>query len=166
MAALATFERTLVSPRAPFDAWVEGDEDAISEAAKRGFRLFNGEARCSKCHHGWRFTDDSFHDIGLPSPDLGRGEHVPAAVTVMQHAFKTPTLRNVTRRQGAYMHDGSLRDLDAVLEHYAKGGIRRPSLSNEMGPLDLSGSERADLITFLATLAGAPVEVAVPVLPR
>jgi cytochrome c peroxidase len=165
-AALATFERTITSPRAPFDAWIEGDEGAIPEAAKRGFLLFDGKARCSKCHAGWRFTDDSFHDIGLASADLGRGEHVPPAVTIMQHAFKTPTLRNVTLRQGAYMHDGSLADLDAVLEHYVKGGIRRPSLSPELQPVDLGPAERADLIAFLATLAGPPAEIAVPVLPR
>src|SRR5262249_26848561 len=56
--AIATYERTIVSGKAPFDRWVEGQSDAISEDAKRGFALFNGKANCAKCHGGWRFTDD------------------------------------------------------------------------------------------------------------
>ena len=63
--SIATFERTVVSGYAPFDAWVDGDEKAISESAKRGFVLFNGKARCADCHTGWNFTDNKFHDIGV-----------------------------------------------------------------------------------------------------
>ncbi|HEX4195731.1 MAG TPA: cytochrome c peroxidase, partial [Stellaceae bacterium] len=62
--ALATFERTIVSPPAPFDRWVNGDEHAVSAAAKRGFALFNGKAHCAECHSGWNFTDGAFYDIG------------------------------------------------------------------------------------------------------
>ena len=62
--ALATFERTIVSKEAPFDRWIDGDETAISDQAKRGFDLFNGKANCAACHSGWAFTDASFHDIG------------------------------------------------------------------------------------------------------
>src|SRR3954449_3312314 len=65
--AIATYERTVVSERAPFDAWIEGNEQAISEQAKRGFVVFNGKAQCSACHEGWNFTNDGFQDIGLPS---------------------------------------------------------------------------------------------------
>jgi cytochrome c peroxidase len=91
--ATSTYERTVVSGRAPFDAWIEGNEKAIPESAKRGFVLFNTKAQCNKCHSGWNFTDDSFHDIGLKSADLGRGkflEEIPKA----RHAFKTPPARN------------------------------------------------------------------------
>src|SRR3981189_821775 len=56
--AIATYERTVVSERAPFDAWIEGDEKAISEQAKRGFAMFNGKAQCAACHEGWNFTND------------------------------------------------------------------------------------------------------------
>jgi cytochrome c peroxidase len=62
-AAIASYERTVVSNSAPFDKWVAGDEGAISPAAKRGFSLFNGKASCAGCHSGWRMTDDGFHDI-------------------------------------------------------------------------------------------------------
>jgi cytochrome c peroxidase len=160
---VATYERTIVSGTAPFDRWFEGDETAISEAAKRGFVLFNTKAKCSRCHAGWRFTDDSFHDIGLPGEDLGRGAFFPD-VTVMQHAFKTPGLRNVALR-GPYMHDGSIADLGGVIDHYDEGGIDRPSRSAEIGPLDLSAQEERDLLAFLETLTSEEPRVAIPRLP-
>ncbi len=102
--ALATFQRTLVSNISSFDRWVEGDEQAISPSAQRGFEIFNGKAQCAACHKSWRFTDDSFHDIGLDSPDLGRGKVIPVEVTIMQHAFKTPTLRDLPEN-GPFMHE-------------------------------------------------------------
>ncbi|MEO8128062.1 MAG: cytochrome-c peroxidase, partial [Bryobacteraceae bacterium] len=70
--AIATFERTVVSEDAPFDRWIGGDQAAIPEAAKRGFDLFHTKAGCSKCHLGWTFTDEGFHDIGTTGPDRGR----------------------------------------------------------------------------------------------
>jgi cytochrome c peroxidase len=112
--AIATFERTVVSGLAPFDEWVAGQEEAIPESAKRGFVLFNDKARCAACHSGWNFTDGSFHDIGLPSADPGRGKFLPK-ITRMQHAFKTPTLRNVDHR-APYMHDGSVATLREVID--------------------------------------------------
>jgi len=57
---------------------VNGDDSAISASARRGFALFNGRAMCSKCHGGWRFTDDGFHDVGVASSDRGRGAILPA----------------------------------------------------------------------------------------
>src|SRR6201984_3163852 len=131
--AIATYERTVVSERAPFDAWIEGNEKAISEEAKRGFALFNGKAQCSACHEGWNFTNEGFQDIGLPSDDIGRGKYLPTVIK-MQHAFKTPSLREITRRS-PYMHDGSLTTLEAVVDHYDKGGVDRPSRSDLMRPL-------------------------------
>lgn len=164
LAALATFQRTLVSGEAPFDRWIEGDETAISEEAKRGFAVFNGTARCIKCHSGWRLTDDSFHDIGLSSEDLGRGQFAPPGVVIMKHAFKTPSLRDL-RLSGPYMHDGSMMTLEEVIDHYEKGGTKRPSLSPEMKPVVLNKQERNDLMAYLRTLQGPPVHVAPPELP-
>jgi cytochrome c peroxidase len=162
--AIATYERTVVSGRAPFDAWIEGDTKAISEEAKRGFVLFNTKAACHNCHSGWNFTDDSFHDIGLASPDVGRFKHLPA-IAKMQYAFKTPGLREITRR-GPYMHDGSVPTLEAVMEHYDRGGIDRPSRSELMKPLGLTGQERDDLVAFMKTLTSDMDPTTVPVLPR
>lgn len=162
--AIATFERTVVSSKAPFDEWLAGDEDAISDSAKRGFVLFNTKANCVECHSSWRFTDGSFHDIGLPSKDVGRGKFFPEVVT-MQHAFKTPTLRNVDRR-GPFMHDGSLADLMEVMDHYSEGFIKRDSLSTSMKRLDLSKDEKKDLVEFLHTLTSVDEPIPYPVLPR
>ena len=103
--AIAAYERTFEPGPAPFDRWVEGDEQAISESAKRGFVLFNNKGLCFACHGGWRFTDDKFHDIGTSTRDLGRGRELKDNVE-MQYAFKTPTLRSVALR-APYMHDAS-----------------------------------------------------------
>jgi cytochrome c peroxidase len=163
--AIAAFERRVVSAEAPFDRWVAGDEDAISEGAQRGFVLFNAKARCEKCHSGWRFTDDSFHDIGVPGADIGRGA-VLKDIEVMQHAFKTPTLRNVDRR-APYLHDGSVATLEAIVDFYDRGGLAaRSSLSPELKPLGLTAAEKRDLVAFMRTLTSVDQPVAVPELPR
>ena len=152
--ALAAFERTVVPGDAPFDRWLAGDEAAMSDEQKRGFVLFNGKANCVACHDGWRFTDDSFHDIGATSTDPDRGkivENVPA----LQFAFKTPTLRNVARR-APYMH---------VVDIFG-GRVRRPSLTPELKRLGLRAAERRALVAFLGTLTSSDPPVAVPPMPR
>ncbi|NQV99614.1 MAG: c-type cytochrome [Rhodospirillales bacterium] len=178
--AIATFERTVISSIAPFDLWVGGDEDAISASAKRGFELFNTKARCSECHSGWNFTDDSLHDIGLPNDareekaadgsmikiegDIGRGEFFkdnPA----LQYTFKTPGLRNLPAR-APFMHNGSLHSLEDVISHYNTGGYKRPSLSRSMKPLALTDDEAKDIKSFLLTLVSNDPAVTVPILPR
>jgi cytochrome c peroxidase len=162
--AIAVFERTVASSPAPFDAWLDGDQAAISDAAKRGFVLFTGTARCASCHSGWTFTDDKFYDIGLTSEDRGRAVIDPAGANV-EHAFKTPTLRNVARR-APYMHDGSLPDLPAVMEHYVSGGLDRPSRSTLIEPLHLSPPEIKDLLAFLASLSEPARSFPTPTLPQ
>ncbi|MGE0563447.1 MAG: cytochrome-c peroxidase [Pseudolabrys sp.] len=163
--ALATYQRAVVSSEAPFDRWIKGDEKAVSEAAKRGFDVFNGKAACAECHNGWSFTDASFHDIGVgKDKDIGRGKLFPTS-SKLQYAFKTPTLRDVARR-APYMHDGSIATLAAVVDLYDRGGIDRPSRSDNIKPLRLTKSEKADLIAFMQTLTGDPEKVDVPQLPR
>ena len=162
--AIATFERTIVSGDAPFDRWLAGDDDAISDAAKRGFAVFNGKADCAACHSSWRFTDDSFHDIGIPGEDLGRGNELPG-IEVLEHAFKTPTLRNVDRR-GPYMHDGSESTLETVIDLYDRGGrVTRASKSSLIRPLGLTAAEKADLAAFLRTLTSTDDAIPVPAAP-
>jgi cytochrome c peroxidase len=149
--ALAAYVRSLVSPTTRFDTWIGGDAKALSAAEVRGFRLFTGKAGCVLCHAGWRFTDDRFHDIGLPGKDPGRGA-VPGGAPGLS-AFKTPSLRELTHT-APYMHDGSLPTLAAVLAHYSGGFVRRPSLATNMNrQLRLSAQEKADLIAFLGTLS-------------
>jgi cytochrome c peroxidase len=149
-AALATYVRSLVSPRTRFDAWVEGDRSALSRQEQAGFELFTGKAGCTNCHSGWAFTDRAFHDIGLPGDDLGRGKVID--LRAADHAFQTPSLRELAWT-APYMHDGSLASLDAVLDHYEHGVVRRPSVSPDIRGIALSSEERADLIAFLGTLS-------------
>lgn len=162
--AIATFERTVVSGQAPFDEWIAGRENAISEDAKEGFDLFNGKAQCSKCHTDWVFTDSGFHDIGLEGSDPGRAQHLHLAA--MQSAFKTPTLRNADRR-APYMHDGSEATLEQVIDFYDEGGkARRPSLAPEMKPLHLTPQEKKQLVEFMKTLTSVDAPVVIPAMPK
>jgi cytochrome c peroxidase len=152
--AIAAFERTLEPGVSAFDRWIEGDESAISDSAKRGFALFTGKATCFVCHTGWRFTDDRFHDIGTTTTDLGRGRDLKDDA-LMQFAFKTPTLRSVALRP-PYMHNASSATLYDSVTHYEKGGIDRPSRSPLMLPLQLTEQERLELVAFMESLNGAP----------
>ena len=147
--AIATYERTLVTGITPFDRWVRGDEKAISESAQRGFALFNGKAACAACHSGWNFTDDKFHDIGLPSADKGR--MVVSKKPEDEFAMKTPSLRETSAR-APYMHDGSLATLNDVMLHYVTGGAVRPSRSPLMKPVGLSAAEIDDIVCLHAHL--------------
>jgi cytochrome c peroxidase len=153
--ALAAYVRSLVSPPTRFDAWIEGDRQALKANEVRGFRLFTGKAGCVLCHVGWRFTDDRFHDIGLAGRDMGRG--LVAGGTPGLPAFKTPSLRELAHT-APYMHDGSLATLAAVLKHYAGGLRQRPSLAPSLQRrLRLTPDERADLIAFLGSLSSPAV---------
>ena len=162
--ALATYERTIVSGRAPFDAWIDGDERAIPEQAKRGFVIFTTKGHCSSCHEGWNFTNDGFQDTGLPDADAGRGQFLPR-VAKMNHAFKTPGLREIASR-GPYMHDGSLGTLEQVIDHYDSGGVDRPSRSDLIVPLGLTAQDRLDLVAFLKSLSSNLTPTTLPMFPR
>lgn len=163
--AIATFERGVISGEAPFDRWVKGDGKAIPESAKRGFEIFNGKGKCATCHSGWRFTDDGFHDIGVKGEDIGRGKLLPD-IPAVQFAFKTPTLRNVNHR-APYLHDGSEATLADVIEFYNRGGdAKRPDQSGDVVPLNLSATQKADLLAFMNTLTSVDKPVAAPMLPR
>lgn len=167
--AIAAYQRTLVSGNSPYDRYRAGDAKALTAAARRGLALFEGKASCVKCHNGFNFSDQGFHNTGVGTgsdhPDLGRYEVTRRNVN--KAAFKTPTLRDVARR-GPYMHDGSIATLRDVVAFYDRGGIVNPSLSPEMARLNLSRSEREDLVAFLESLTGeiAPDAAKPPVLPR
>lgn len=148
--AIAAFERTILSGNAPYDKYEAGDKDALSESAERGMKLFFGKANCSACHSGSNFTDRAFHNIGIgmdaEEPDKGRVEISKLGGDT--GSFKTPGLRDIAK-SAPYMHDGSLKTLEEVVEHYNKGGIKNPYLDEELFPLELTEQEKQDLITFL-----------------
>jgi cytochrome c peroxidase len=153
--AISAYERTVVSGNSAFDRYQAGDKSAMSPAAVRGMALFNGKANCVTCHASFNFTDENYRNIGVgmdkAKPDLGRYD-----VTKKEEdkgAFKTPTLRNVVHT-APYMHDGSESTLMEVIEFYVKGGIKNPQLSADMKPLELTSSEKQDLVDFLHALTG------------
>lgn len=155
--AIAAYERTVLSGDAPYDRYQEGDQEALSPAAKRGMDLFFGKAHCSACHTGPNFTDNAFHNVGIgmdaDQPDVGR-----QAISKLggdRGSFKTPTLREIART-APYMHDGSLKTLEEVVEHYDKGGIANEFLDEEIFPLNLTEQEKQDLITFLKDGLSSP----------
>jgi cytochrome c peroxidase len=140
--ALASFQRTLISVRSPYDRYrYGGDRSAISDAAKRGEVIFFSGQRggCFQCHGGWNFsggirherdtlTQAAFFNTGLynlpggtsyPSPNTGL--HVHTGLPGDVGRFRAPTLRNIAET-APYMHDGSLATLEDVIDHYAAGG--------------------------------------------
>ena len=165
--AIAAFQRTLLSGNSAYDRFRAGHADALSAPARRGLALFEGKAACIKCHNGFNFSDQGFHNtgIGTGGDDLGRFEVTRRGVN--RSAFKTPTLRDVALR-GPYMHDGSLATLKEVVAFYVRGGIANPSLSPDMSRLDLGAAEQDDLVAFLESLTGeiAPEAAKPPALPQ
>lgn len=153
--AIATFERTVLSGNSPYDRYQNGDKKALNESQVRGMTVFFKKAECDACHLGFNFTDGSYMNIGIgmdkKNPDLGR--YLVSKREEDKGAFKTPTLREV-EHTGPYMHDGSLKTLEEVVEHYNKGGIPNPTLSSRMKPLNLTDQEKKDLVAFLKSLSG------------
>jgi cytochrome c peroxidase len=164
--ALASFERTVVSTESPFDRWRQGQAGAMSDSAQRGFEVFNGKGNCAKCHQGFNFTDNGFHNIGVKSltdvEDEGRFAH--RKIKILKGAFKTPTLRDVALTS-PYMRNGVYQTLEEVVEHYDRGGDVKTNLSPNMVPLGLSAEEKRDLVAFMKSLTGAPMVVTLPQLP-
>ena len=150
--ALATFQRTLVSYRSPYDRWKAGDQNAISSAAKRGEALFTGEkADCWHCHAPPLFTNGTFHNLGLDSVLTDMGRALITGQTTDEGKFKTPTLRNVGVT-APYLHDGRFATLTEVVEHYNTGKSPHPNTDALMRPLGLTSQEVSDLVAFLEAL--------------
>ncbi len=180
--ALAAFERTLLSGNSPYDRYFYAhDNSAISESAQRGERLFFSQPmRCSRCHGGFTFGGETvfqaqeggveFHSTGLynlpgqfsyPADNLGlyTFTHDPKDVG----KFRAPSLRNVAVR-APYMHDGSVKSLDDVLDHYAHGGrliatgphagdgSKNPNKARQLQGFTLTQGDRDDLKAFLNSL--------------
>ncbi|HXH72972.1 MAG TPA: cytochrome c peroxidase [Mariprofundaceae bacterium] len=167
--AIASYERTLVATDSPFQRYVNGDEKAISAAAKRGFALFQGKALCITCHTPPLLTDNGFHNIGVPQvgplkEDLGRYEVTKDNAD--KGAFKTPSLYN-SASFTFFMHDGAMSTLEQVVDHYNMGGNPKdPNQDSLIQPLKLTGKEKSDLIAFLKTLTDKKLDrISRPSLP-
>jgi cytochrome c peroxidase len=170
--AIASFERTLIGGNSPFDRYrFGGDKTAMSQPAIRGLAVFTDKQRgnCATCHTIEKdyalFTDGKYHNLGAGMnaegelTDLGRYNQTKADAD--RGAFRTPTLRNVSKT-APYMHDGSKKTLKEVVDFYVGGGSSNPQLDKEIKELKLSGQERADLVAFLEALTCEPPKNAGP----
>jgi cytochrome c peroxidase len=151
--AFACFLRTLISADSPYDRYINyGELNALSASAKRGKDLFfSNRTDCSQCHSGFNFTNNTFQSnaSSVTYPDSGRQR-----ITLLPEdrgKFLVPSLRN-TNFTAPFMHDGSLANLDSVIEHYNRGGKNFPGKSPLIRPLNLSIEEKKDLIEFLNSL--------------
>lgn len=180
--AIANFERTIVSGRSPYDAFLNGDEEALSLSAQKGKELFFGpKLKCGHCHSGLFLdspTDDAgnitarhgYYNTGLYDID-GAGSYPPEEIGLKKFTglaedmgvFRVPSLRNVMAT-GPYAHDGTAAEVDHLITAYARGGrwvqsgqyagdgALNPFRSELITGFDLSDEERQDLLAFLEAL--------------
>ena len=154
--AVASFQRTVLSGNSAVDKYdIGGDQNALSDSAKRGLELFRGKARCTRCHSGFNFTDEKFHNLGIGwddnKVDLGRYMETKNPEDI--GAFKTPTLREISRT-APYMHDGRFKTLEEVVKFYNQGGVKNPHQDNTIIPLEMTDDEQQDLVAMLKSLNG------------
>jgi cytochrome c peroxidase len=163
IAALVAYQKSLVVSESRFDRfYLRADSSALTVAERRGWEVFRTSS-CAGCHVPLPdpggsgiivFSEDRFHNLGVGyangrMADRGRYDitHAPNDMG----AFKTPTLRNVALT-APYMHDGSLKTLEAVIDFYARGGNKNRNLDPIIVPLRLSVNQKADLVAFLKSL--------------
>ena len=153
--AIATFERTVLSGNSAYDQYRAGNRKALTAEQVRGLDVFRNKAKCDQCHEGVNFTTNEFHNLGVgmdqTKPDVGRFEVTKKDAD--WGAFKTPTLRDVART-GPYMHDGSLKTLEEVVDFYDKGGTPNKNLDEKMKKLNLTAEDKRALVEFMKGLNG------------
>jgi cytochrome c peroxidase len=160
--AIAAFERTVVTTDSKFDRYVRGDHQALTRLEKQGLEIFNGKGHCTSCHWGPYFSDGRFHNLGVPAKDPKNPDTGRYAITKDPRdmgAFKTPTVRDAARR-APYLHDGSEKTLESLIEFYDLGGGKDPNLDPLMVPLGLSKLEKKALVAFIKALDSLNPEVA------
>jgi cytochrome c peroxidase len=149
--SLAAFQRSLVTPDAPFDRYLRGEREAIAPEAERGYRLFK-DYGCTACHQGVNVGGNLFQQFGvfhnpfakrttISEPDLGRFTVTGKASD--RHVFRVPSLRNVAVT-APYFHDGSAASLAEAVETMARSQLGR----------ELSGEDIDLIVRFLGTLTG------------
>jgi cytochrome c peroxidase len=174
--AISSYVRSLTHYNSRFDKYMRNEGD-LTASEKKGFNLFAGKARCATCHYIPLFnglvppqfseTESEVigvpaNNVGAPKPDDDKGKFIFTRSTVHRHAFKTPTLRNVTLT-APYMHNGAFKSLEEVMDFYNKGGGAgtHTAFENETlpsDPLSLSKKEIKNVIAFLKTLTDEPVQ--------
>ncbi len=147
--ALATYQRTLVPDRSPWDRFVRGETNALTPDQQAGLALFEGAARCASCHPGPVFTDGTFRNLGLRPVYEDRGWQEATLDPIDRGKFKVPTLLNVGLRH-RYMHNGQFTRLEDVVDFYDQGaGTFLDNKDPSLRALNLSATEKAQLVDFL-----------------
>jgi cytochrome c peroxidase len=132
--ALASYIRTLVPSQSAWIRFYDGDANALSERARRGYAIFDRKAHCTNCHSGPLLTDRLNHDIGLGA------------------SLKTPTLLNIAR-SAPYFHDNRIPRLPDAVDVMLAGGFAAGQHDPQLRPLALTPEERELLLAFLGELA-------------
>lgn len=168
---LASYIRSLAKFNSNFDEYMRGNRSAMTESQKRGFNLFVGKGQCALCHFiplfngtvppNFKKTEQEVlgtavnGDNKMFDQDLGRGKF-HELVEALQHSFKTPTLRNISKT-APYMHNGGYKTLKEVMNFYNKGGgkgfgfkVENQTLSDT--PLQLTDKETDEIIDFMHAL--------------
>jgi len=159
-AAIAAFEATLLTPNAPFDQYLRGDENALNAEQKVGLKLFVDKG-CAACHNGVNVGGGMYAPFGvvekpgadfLPPADKGRFQ--VTSTTSDEYVFKVPTLRNIELTP-PYFHSGKSWDLKQAIAVMA---------TSQLGQ-ELNDQEVASIEAFLLTLTGEQPQVTYPILP-
>lgn len=151
--SIASFQRTLISGNSRYDQYLhQNQNDALNASEIRGMNLFFSDSlACSQCHSGFNFTANAFENNGLYDSYVDKGRFRITIDSSDIGKFKVPTLRNIALT-APYMHDGSVSNLAAVVQHYANGGSHHPNKSSLIQPRTLSAQAQADLVHFLESL--------------
>ena len=154
--AIASYQRTLVSYNSRYDQFFFEDRyDALSDSEVRGWALFYGyedKVHCGSCHSGNHFTNNAFENNGLYFEYRDQGRYMITMREADKGRFKVPTLRNIALT-APYMHDGSLKTLEEVVDFYNTGGKGHPNQSFHVHiHTPLTSAEKRDLVNFLKTL--------------
>lgn len=150
--SISAFERSLISQNSRYDQFVQGEKNALSTEEKAGMQLFNEKLYCSVCHPAPHFTTYMAENNGLYKEfgeDKGRFRIFNDSLDIGK--FKVPSLRNI-ELTFPYMHDGSLKDLDQVFDHYVEGAKGHSLQSKVIVPFKLTETERSQLKAFLFAL--------------
>jgi cytochrome c peroxidase len=160
VSALEAFEATLITPGAPFDRFLRGDETALSDQEKRGLALFMDRG-CSNCHSGKNLGGQEYYPFGLvkrpdadvlPPEDKGRYKITKTASD--EYVFRAAPLRNVALT-APYFHSGQVWDLKEAVSIMGTA---------QLGA-ELTDPEADDITAFLRTLTGQPPRIEYPILP-
>ncbi len=163
--AISAYLRSLLTTEAPFQAYLKGDLNALTESQKKGAVLFFDEARCYKCHNGPSFSSMNFHALGTAdlheigglntAPDdrrnLGRAFFTGRPEDM--HRFKVPQLYNL-KDYATFFHGSSKNTLEELLDFKIEAktensAVAQENLSALFQPIDLDEEERAQLLDFL-----------------